>query len=171
MKRSIVVGLCFLLIAATSVMAKELKIGYISSQRILAEFQESQEAQRTLDDEQRDWLAKAKQMEDEIQQMQDELKNQSLLMSEEKKIERQQEIEQKYLEYQRYQEEIWGDNGKLYQRNKELTRPIIDKVNAVIQKIGEDGGYDIIFDAAVGNIVYAKEDYDLTDTVLEDLNK
>ena len=50
-------------------------------------------------------------------------------------------------------------------------QPIIDKVNTVIQKIGEDGDYDVIFDAAVGNIVYAKEDFDLTDLVLEDLNE
>ena len=151
--------------------AKDLKIGYIHSQRILSEFQESAEAQRTLDDEQREWLNEARQMEEEIVALEEELKNQSLLTSEEKKAERLQAIQEKYLAYQRFQEEIWGDNGKLYQRNQELTQPIIDKVNAVIQKIGEDGEYDFIFDAAVGNLVYAKDDYDLTELVLEDLNE
>ena len=110
-------------------------------------------------------------MEEEIVALEEELKNQSLLTSEEKKAERLQAIQEKYLAYQRFQEEIWGDNGKLYQRNQELTQPIIDKVNAVIQKIGEDGEYDFIFDAAVGNLVYAKDDYDLTELVLEDLNE
>jgi len=137
----------------------------------LSEFQESAEAQRTLDDEQREWLKQAKQMEDEISAMEKELENQSLLLSDEKKAERLQEIQKKYLDYQQFQQEIWGEQGKLYQRNKELTQPIIDKVNQVIQKIGEDLDYDIIFDASVGNIVYAKDDYDLTDMVLEDLNE
>ena len=159
------------LTVASAAFAKELKIGYIHSQRILSEFQESAEAQRTLDDEQREWLKQAKQMEDEISAMEKELENQSLLLSEEKKAERLQEIQKKYLDYQQFQQEIWGEQGKLYQRNKELTQPIIDKVNQVIQKIGEDLDYDIIFDAAVGNIVYAKDDYDLTDMVLEDLNE
>lgn len=157
------------LVATSS--AKELKIGYIHSQRILAEFQESIEAQRTLDDEQKEWIEEAKKMEAEINSLEEELKNQSLLLSEEKKSERLQEIQQKYMDYQRYQQEIWGETGKLYQRNKELTQPIIDKVNAVIEKIGKEGDYDIIFDAAVGNIVYAKDEYDLTNLVLEDLNE
>lgn len=156
---------------ATSVLAKELKIGYIHSQRILAEFQESTEAQRTLDEEQKEWIAQAKKMEDEITALETELDNQSLLLSEEKKAERLKEIQEKYMEYQRFQQEIWGEQGKLYQRNKELTQPIIDKVNKIIQKIGADMDYDVIFDAAVGNIVYAKDDYDLTDMVLEDLSK
>lgn len=157
-----------LLVGSTA--AKELKIGYIHSQRILAEFQESVEAQRTLDEEQRQWFEEAKTMEDEITAMEEEYENQSLLVSDEKKAERLKTIQEKYLEYQRFQQEIWGETGKLYQRNQELTKPLIDKVNAVIQKLGEEGDYDIIFDAAVGNIVYAKDDYDLTDLVLEDLN-
>jgi outer membrane protein len=150
---------------------KDLKIGYIHSQRILSEFQESAEAQRTLDDEQREWLNEARQMEEEILALEEELKNQSLLTSEEKKAERLQLIQEKYLEYQRFQEEVWGDNGRLYQRNEELTQPIIDKVNTVIQKMGEEGDYDFIFDAAVGNLVYARDDVDLTELVLEDLNE
>lgn len=150
---------------------KDLKIGYIHSQRILSEFQESAEAQRTLDDEQKEWLNEARQMEEEILALEEELKNQSLLTSEEKKAERLQLIQEKYLAYQRFQEEVWGDNGRLYQRNEELTQPIIDKVNAVIQKLGEEGEYDFIFDAAVGNLVYAKDDFDLTELVLEDLNE
>jgi len=171
MRRLITVILVLVFVLPLAVRAKELKIGYIHSQRILEEFQESQEAQRTLDDEQKEWLAEAKKMEDEITAMEDDLENQSLLISEEKRAERVQEIQAKYLEYQRFQQEIWGDTGKLYQRNKELTQPIIDKVNAVIHKLGEEGEYDIIFDAAVGNIVYAKEDFDMTDLVLDELNK
>ncbi len=155
---------------SATVFAKDLKIGYIHSQRILAEFQESIEAQRTLDNEQREWLEEAEKMEAEIAGLEEELENQSLLLSDEKKSERLQEIQMKYLEYQRFQQEIWGETGKLYQRNQELTQPIIDKVNTIIQKIGQDGDYDVIFDAAVGNIVYAKDDFDLTDIVLEDLN-
>jgi|WetSurMetagenome_2_1015567.scaffolds.fasta_scaffold824005_1 outer membrane protein len=151
--------------------AKELKIGYVHSQRIMAEFQESIEAQRTLDDEQKKYMDQAKKMEDEISKMEDDLKNQSLLLSEEKKTEKMQKIQEKYLTYQKFQQEIWGEQGKLYQRNKELTQPILDKVNTLIQKLGKDNGYDFIFDAAVGNLVYAKDDYDMTQQLLDELNK
>ncbi|MBU0520424.1 OmpH family outer membrane protein [bacterium] len=171
MRKLITAILVLVFVIPLAVDAKDLKLGYIHSQRILEEFQESQEAQRTLDDEQREWLTEAKRMEDEITALEKELENQSLLISEEKKAERIREIQKKYMEYQQYQQEVWGDTGRLFQRNKELTQPIIDKVNAVIHKLGEEGEYDVIFDAAVGNIVYAKEDFDMTDLVLEELNK
>ena len=160
-----------MLAVSTVTVAKDLKIGYVHSQRILAEFQESTEAQQTLDDEQREWLDQARQMEEDIVAMEEEMKNQSLLTSEEKKAERIKLIEEKYIEYQRFQKEIWGETGKLFQRNQELTQPLIDKIDAVIHKIGEDEAYDFIFDAALGNMVYAKDDYDLTDRILEDLNE
>ncbi|TKJ39809.1 hypothetical protein CEE37_11065 [candidate division LCP-89 bacterium B3_LCP] len=159
-----------LLIFSTSAFAKDLKVGYINSQQIMVESQEYIEAQRTLDEEQREWYEEAKKMEDEITLLDEEYKNQSLLTSEEKKAERLQEVEKKYMEYQQFQQEIWGETGKLYQRNQELTKPIIDKVNAIIQKIGEESEYDIIFDAALGNIVYARDELDLTKLVLEELN-
>ena len=151
--------------------ARELKIGYIHSQKILAEFQESIEAQRTLDEEQRKWVEEAQKKESAIKALEDEVENQSLLLSEEKKAEKLAEIQTKYMDYQRFQQEIWGETGKLYQRNKELTQPIIDKVNTVITKLGKDGDYDVVFDAAVGNIVYAKDEFDMTQLVLDDLNK
>lgn len=151
--------------------ARELKIGYINSQKILAEYQEFVTAQRTLDEERQKWIEEARKKEQELERMEDELENQSLLLSEEKKAEKLQDIQTKYMEYQRFQQEIWGETGKLYQRNKELTQPIVDKVNAIITKIGKDNDYDLIFDAAVGNIVYAKDDYDITEVVLDNLNK
>jgi outer membrane protein len=151
--------------------AKDFKIGYIHSQKVMAELPESIEAQKTLDEEQKKWLDQAKKKEDEISKMEDKLQNQSLMLSEQKKTEMQQDIQTRYMEYQRFQQEIWGEQGKLYLRNKELTSPIIDKVNAVINKLGKDNGYDVIFDASVGNIVYAKPDFDMTQMVLDDLNK
>lgn len=165
-------GLALLLAAlAGSASAKDFKIGYIHSQKIMAEFPESIEAQKTLDEEQKKWLDEAKKKEDEITKMEDKLQNQSLMLSEQKKTEMQQDIQTKYMEYQKFQQDVWGDQGKLYQRNKELTGPIIDKVNAVISKLGKEGNYDVIFDASVGNIVYARPDFDMTQMVLDDLNK
>ncbi|RJP80924.1 MAG: OmpH family outer membrane protein [Candidatus Zixiibacteriota bacterium] len=163
----------FLVLAAltATASAKELKIAYIHSQKILSDFQEYSEAQRTLDDEQKKWVDQAKKMEEEITRLEGDLESQNLLLSDEKKAERQKLIQDKFMEYQRFQQEVWGETGKLYQRNKELTQPIVDKVNAVITQLGKDGGYDFIFDAAVGNIVYARDEFDITQTVLDDLNK
>jgi outer membrane protein len=52
-----------------------------------------------------------------------------------------------------------------------MTKPIIDKINKILEKIGKDEEYDLIMDARMGGVVYAKEKFDLTDRVVKILNK
>jgi len=165
---SIIALLAFFTFAAYSA---DLKIAYIDSERILNESQDYKDAKKILDDEEKEYSRKGRQMELDIMNIQDEIEAQSLMWSEEKKLEKQQEYQQKYMEYQQYLQEIWGQTGKLYQRNLELSKPIIDKINVVIQKIGEEEGYDLIIDAGMGVLVYAKPDYDLTNRITEELKK
>jgi outer membrane protein len=153
------------------VLARELKIGYIDSERILSEFEDSKEAQKKLAEESRAWETEAGSMRQQISDMEAELDKQSLLLSEEKKAEKLQELQALYLKFQQFQQEIWGQDGKLFQRNLELTRPVVEKINAAISKVGDEDGYDFIFDASQGNVVHAKAEYDVTDRVLELLKK
>jgi outer membrane protein len=108
-------------------------------------------------------------MEAEIAQLREELQSQSLMLSEEKLAEKKLVLEQKYREYQQYMNDVFGEEGTAAKRNQELTAPIVEKINAVITQIAEEEGYTIIFDAAQGNIVYAKKAIDLTEKVLERL--
>ena len=66
---------------------------------------------------------------------------------------------------------IWGDDGRAVQRNLELTKPIIDKVNEILQRICEEEGYGLVLDASEGSIVYAQPELDLTDRILEELRE
>ena len=74
-------------------------------------------------------------------------------------------------ELDKFRQEIWGEGGKLYSRNLELSKPILDKINTAIQKISRDNSYDFVFDAASANIVFALPEYDITDRVLDELKK
>jgi len=78
----------------------------------------------------------------------------------------------KALAIEKFKYEKLGPEGEYYKKNLEFTKPIIDKINGLIQKIGEDDGYDFIFDASSGALVHANTDkYDITQRVLEELNK
>ena len=173
MKRSflIFIAAIFTLTAVNISIAKELKIGYIDSDKILNEFQDYQDAKRILDQEEQEYTRQAKQMELDIKNLQDEFDANALMWSEEKKLEAQMSGQNMVMRYQQFVEEIWGQSGKLFQRNLELSKPIIDNINVIIKKIGEDEDYDFIFDATAGNIVHAKPDYDLTDRIVEELSK
>jgi outer membrane protein len=165
---TLTVYLCSLLPAAV-VYAQEPKIGYIDTVNIFAEFKETVEAEEIYKKELEAWKKTAAEMEAEIAQLREELQSQSLMLSEEKLAEKRLLMEQKFKDYQKYMNDTFGEEGIAARRNQELTAPIVEKINAVISQIAEEEGYTIIFDAAQGNIVYAKKDLDLTQKVLERL--
>jgi outer membrane protein len=165
------VAILFLLIVSIfqTAHAQDVKIGYIDTVNIFAQFKETVEAEEIYKKELDQWKKDAAEMEAEIAQLREELQSQSLMLSEEKLAEKKLVMEQKYREYQQYMNDIFGEEGAAAKRNQELTAPIVEKINAVITQIAEEEGYTIIFDAAQGNIVYAKKAIDLTEKVLERL--
>jgi outer membrane protein len=175
MFRKIMIGLvaaAFIVPVATTVRAQqELKLGYIDSQRIFAEYKETQDAEAVYKKEVDAWKAQAQAMEQEIVKLQDELKAQSLMLSEEKQREKKLAYDKKVEDYQRFMTETFGDNGIAAKRNQELTQPIVDKINRILQTIAERDGYTMVFDIANANIVYANKSFDLTSQVLEELGK
>ncbi|MEE2858859.1 MAG: OmpH family outer membrane protein, partial [Candidatus Neomarinimicrobiota bacterium] len=61
--------------------------------------------------------------------------------------------------------------GEIYRLQVEKMKPITNKINAAINIVGKEQGYDIILDALSGAIVYALPQHDLTESVLEELSK
>ena len=162
-----------LVVAGTAVssLAQEVKIGYIDSIKIFAENKETQEAERVYRQDVQQWEAQKQRMEQDIARMGEELNAQSPMLSEEKKAERRLEMQRKMDEYKRFMEETFGDNGLAAKRNKELTQPIVDKINRIIEAIAIEQKYTMVFDVANANIVYADKKLDLTEVVLTRLSQ
>ncbi len=156
-----VIGFC--VIAAVDVSA-QLKFGYIDVQRVLATDEESIAAQKKLEAEQQAAIEELQRMEVEFNESYEALNQQSLLLSEEKRQEREQELNNMYIEMQQYQQD---KDQELVDRQTELMQPIYDKINTAIRIIRDRGGYDFIFDTMY--LLDAKEEYDLTDELLEEL--
>lgn len=158
--------------ASVQPAAAQLKLGYIDSQKILESYKEAQDAQKQLASLNEQWQQEAKNMQQDLQDKQDQLESQSLLLSEEKKNEKAQEIQNLYVRFQQFQQDKWGQTGELYVKQKEFMQPVLDKINAGIRRIGAEEKYDYIFDVVAGNILYVSEGQpDLTQRVLDELNK
>lgn len=157
--------------SSISLLAQEVKIGYIDSIKIFAEYKETQEAERLYRQEVDQWTAQKQRMEQEIVKLRDELQAQSLMLSEEKKAEKKLELDRKMAEYEQFMDETFGDDGLAAKRNKELTQPIVEKINKILEDLGKEQGYTMVFDVANANIVYADKTLDLTDMVLAKLNE
>ena len=157
---------------ATSASA-QLKIGYIDSEVLKERLPEFRDAQRTLDQLRQDYENQAKDREAKLIKFQEDFQRQELLMSEARKAEMQAEFEAKYQQLQQFTQEKFGPEGELMRKNIELSEPIFKKINDAIQGMAEEKGYDFIFDAAApsSGLVFAKEEYDLTESLLELMEK
>ncbi len=169
-RRFFIMVLSLALLSAGSVWA-QLKLGYVDSQLILSADESYQDAQKKLEAETAKWTQELQRMDQEMKDKAASLDQQSLLLSEEKKQERYQELQNLQLEAQQYQYEKFGDSGEAFRLRKQLMEPVFEKINGIIHKVSEEGGYDFVFDTVNGNVLYAQPKYDLTDLVIEELQK
>mgnify|MGYP001363211969 CR=1 FL=1 len=117
----------------------------------------------------KDLTKEFKKAQNELARLTDNFDRQSLLMSEQRKKEEQQNIERKQQELQKFLEDVSGQGGKLQRKTQELLQPIILRVNEAIATVAKDKGYDFVLNTAA--IAFANEDLDLTQLVLEQLEK
>lgn len=170
-KRYLAITLAICILGPAFLFAKNLKIGFIDSAKIFEKFKGTSDAQKKFDKLQEDWKNRVKDQEKNLLELKEKLETQSLLLSEEKKKELQRTYQEKAIEYQKFAASIWGQDGKAFRKNAELTKPIMEKINIILKKIGEDEGYSYIFDAAQGGMVFAEPGHDLTDRIVEELNR
>lgn len=158
-------------LAAPRAALAEAKLGYIDSARILSEYKMVEDAKKSFDQQANTWEKERVVMEAELDSLNAEYKNQELMLTEAMKKEKKAQILAKKNTYEEFVRSIWGPQGKLASKNEELMKPIIDKVNAILERIGTEEKFTMIFDAANGSVVYASPGVDLTTRVLEELNK
>ena len=170
MKRFVMTGLTLaagLLLAGVSPAAAQApKLGYINSQRILAQAPGTTEAQKAFEADMARFRVQVDSIEGVLEQAQQQYQRQQATLSEAAKRERQQALQQQFAQYQ----QRVGELEQMAQRRQaELVQPIMQRISEVIEVIRKEGNYAMIFDAAAGGLITADPALDLTERVLERL--
>jgi len=152
-------------------LSAEGMIGYIDSQRILEGYRGSGEITQEINTALRNWEREATGLKQEIEQMIQEYESQAVMLSEKVRQGKMAAIEEKQQEYQRFVQRIWGAGGEAEIKQREIMQPFVDRINGIITQIGETEDYSMIFDIASMGVVYANDELDLTQRVLDELNK
>jgi len=149
-----------------------VKIGYVRSDEIMKKYAEYADAERSLRADNSKWQSEVDRMESDLQKMQSEREELKLILSEERRKQLDDDIGNKRQEIQKFRQDTWySDNSSYIKRRRELIDPIDARVNDAIWKVAEAKGLDIVFDAMAGNIVYVKPGLDITELVLEELER
>lgn len=164
-----------LLIVLTALMGLSLtanaqKFGYVDSQYILEKMPEYKEAQKKIDDLSAQWQKEVEGKYAEIDKLYKAYQKEEILLPEDMKIKRQNEIAAKEKEVKDYQKAKFGVNGELFTQRQSLIKPLQEKIYKAIKEIAEQGSYAFIFDKANNaSILYADPKNDKTEMVMKKL--
>jgi Skp family chaperone for outer membrane proteins len=148
----------------------QVKIGYIASERVRAEFEEFKEAESQLQLEFRKVQAEYQSMLTELDSLTQAYETQRLMSSPEWRKEKEKEISTKEQRLQQYQAQKVGPEGELYQKQSQMEYKLLAKVKTAVDNVAISKGYDFVFDGSV-SLLYGKPTHDLTDDVLFELRK
>ena len=151
--------------------ANAQRIAYIDLNKILENLDEYQNAQQELDRIAAKWRQELAQEYDVIRGMYNRYQAEQVLLSEEARKQKEDEIMIRDKAVQDLQKKYFGPEGDLFKRRQALVRPIQDRVYAVIEAYANDRGYDFIFDKSSNvGMIFSNPQYDKTEDILQRLN-
>ncbi len=153
-------------------LATAQRIAYVDVTDVLESLPDYQKAQEQLDKVATQWRQEMAQEQDKVKGMYSKYQAEQVLLSEEMKKQREEEIMNKEKEVREMQRQKFGPDGALFKKREELVKPIQDKVYATIQKYAEDKGYEFVFDkGSASGMLYADKRNDKTEDIKTILKK
>lgn len=149
--------------------AADLRFGYIDSGRIFIEYKDAQEAQQRFDRLVTGWRDEAAEKEKAVQQLRQEVRDQSPILSAVRRQEKDAALQRAISEYDAFIQEIWGPAGRATNENERATGEIVQRIRLAVEKVAGQKGVELVLDSASGYIVYADRSLDLTTEVLAEL--
>ncbi|MBC7777416.1 MAG: OmpH family outer membrane protein [Phycisphaerae bacterium] len=148
------------------------RIAYVDVTAVLESLPEYQKAQEQLDKVATAWRQEIAQEQDKVKGMYSKFQAEQVLLSEEMKKTREEEIMTKEKEVREMQRLKFGPEGNLFKKREELVKPIQDKVYGTIERFAQDKGYEYVFDkGSASGMLYADKKNDKTEDIKALLKK
>jgi len=161
----------FLLIAFSlffiSFCATAQRYAVIDSKYILDKMPEYKQAQDKLNQFSVQWQQEIDMKQVSLDSMQKDYDAEVVMLSDELKKKREDELYNKTKEVRDLQKKRFGFEGDLFKKRQELVKPIQDRVYTAIQKLAVEKQYDFILDKSEGiTVIFADPKLDKSDDVL-----
>ena len=167
---SIIAAVLLMQAAAVDVQAQGVRIGFVQDEQIKMQYKAWQRAQEEWELEARAWEDEATAKQQELTDLQNDYERQKLILSDEKKREKEAAINVKMEALDAYTRQIYGPNGTAEKKQQSLLQPLLEKITKAIEDVAVENDYDVIFTLQSG-LGYIKPTYDVTEMVLQKLEE
>lgn len=145
--------------------AAELKVGYVQVDKILQDAPQTSESGKKLEREFSPRTQELERMQKQIKDADSALDKDGLTMSETDRRNKERDVANLKLEFQRKQRELREDIN--LRKNEELST-LQDRINKAVTSVAETEGYDLV---VYSGVAFASKKIDITDKVLKMLGK
>jgi len=146
------------------------RIGYVDTEYILDRMPEYKTVQQKLDKLEQQWRTEIQQQREKVRKLEQEFEARELLYTEEERTRKQEAISEARTQVEQLRQQYFGPEGELYARQKELMRPIQQRVLEAAESVATADGYDYVVDKKGDTMfLFARDEHDLSDRVLREL--
>lgn len=157
-------------IALFAGLATAQKYAFVDTEYILNNIPSYKAAQEQLDKTSEEWQKEVESQYAEIEQMYKDYQAERVLLTDDMRKKREDEIINKEKTVKDLQKKYFGQDGALFKKRQELVKPIQDDIYEAVKDIATESGYAVIFDSSSGpTMLYFNPRYDVSDEVLQKL--
>jgi len=145
------------------------KIGVVDNAVLLSHFSDAIVAGRQFDEEKKRWQQNVTRIEDSVKVAFESMKqNYNEAKPEQKKL-LEQNLQKWNEEFSRYTRTV---DKMSKEREKELMQPVLERLNSFVKVWAKRNGYQVVIGTGGGGVVLSAADQvNITDKIIEDLNK
>jgi outer membrane protein len=152
----------------SSVAFAESKVGIVDLPQAIQATVEGKKIKKQLEEEYNKKKADLETRAKDISKMEADFEKKSLVLTDEARLKKQQEIDAEKSKFMDLREKNLQELAK---KDRELSQPMIKKLNEVIAEIAKKEGYTVILHKNEQNLVWAAKEVDITDLVIKALEK
>lgn len=144
----------------------QLRIGYLDSERVLAEAPAFAGVRATMEQEFAPYRQELDSLQNALQRADEEFRAQAGTLSDEARQQREQQIQQQFAHYQQRGQQL---QQQVAMREQQLLEPVTARVRAVLEDVRREGNYSFIISPPDGLVLAVDPALDVTAEVIRRL--
>jgi len=157
-----------LMLGAEVGVADVAKFGIVDMQQVILTVEEGKAARSQLESEIKAKESELTKQKDELDKLNNEWKNQAALLSEEARMKKQQDFQEKFMSLRNAELEF---QANIKRKEQKVTQQIAMKVAQVVDKIARSKKLNAVFEMNSAGLLYLDAPQDLTQEVITEYGK
>jgi outer membrane protein len=157
-----------LIVVLSFQLFRKEKMAYVDSAKLLSNYKAMTDARKDFETKSKQWQANIDTLMQDVQRAIHQYEKDAVQGSEKEKKMARELIANKQKQMQDYQRAI---QQNAQQEEARLNQEVISQVNSFLMEYGKEHHYKLILVASNGNIAYADAGLDITDDIVNQLNK